>query len=145
MKDLNKGTRSAFFFPHQNESGYWWQGRTLASARLPRRRSSESRHVTGQLRNDLRAYAVDQLDWIFGLNPFDAACNSAKAATTPTTCWPNAPGGVCNRITSGFEDEHDIALMPAPQKDDPAQNWRWGNSGSRTAAGSCWRSPRRPH
>ena len=59
--------------------------------------------------------------------------------------WPNAPGGVCNGITSGFEDEHDIALMPAPQKDDPAQNWRWGNSGSRTAAGSCWRSPRRPH
>ena len=40
VKDLNKGTRSAFFFPHQNESSYWWQGRTLASARLRRRRSS---------------------------------------------------------------------------------------------------------
>lgn len=38
----------------------------------------------------------------------------------------NALGGVCNGITSGFEDESDIAFKPEKQKDDMLQNWRWG-------------------
>ena len=34
VKDLGGGKRSSFFFPHKNESGYWWQGE---SARHPPR------------------------------------------------------------------------------------------------------------
>jgi hypothetical protein len=128
VKDLGKATRSAFFFPHQNESGYWWQGENARLGSLAAAAFLGSRHVTGELRRDLRAYAVDQLDWIFGLNPFDASMQHGKGHNNPDYLpqWPNAPGGVCNGITSGFEDEHDIALMPSPQNDDPAQNWRWG-------------------
>lgn len=32
---------------------------------------------------------------------------------------------MCNGITSGFDDEHDIALLPPPYDQDPEQNWRW--------------------
>jgi hypothetical protein len=40
--------------------------------------------------------------------------------------YHNAPGGVCNGITSGFEDEHDIAFAPEPYSSRSDQNWRWG-------------------
>ena len=128
VKDLDKGTRSAFFFPHQNESGYWWQGENARLGSLAAAAFLGSRHVTGELRRNLHTYAVDQLDWIFGLNPFDASMQFGKGRNNPDYLseWPNAPGGVCNGITSGFNDEHDIALMPSPQNNDPAQNWRWG-------------------
>ena len=39
--------------------------------------------------------------------------------------WPNAPGGVSNGITAGVHDEHDIALLPAPEGEDPSHRWRW--------------------
>jgi hypothetical protein len=32
---------------------------------------------------------------------------------------------VASGITSGFDDEHDIALLPPPYDKDPAQDWRW--------------------
>ena len=38
----------------------------------------------------------------------------------------NGPGGVCNGVTSGFEDEADIAFKPLPWNDRPDQRWRWG-------------------
>ena len=44
----------------------------------------------------------------------------------PTEGYYNALGGICNGITSGFDDEGDIAFQPMPQNDDPLQNWRWG-------------------
>ena len=38
----------------------------------------------------------------------------------------NGPGGVCNGITSGFDDEADIAFQPLPQNNRSDQRWRWG-------------------
>jgi hypothetical protein len=128
VKDLGKGTRSAFFFPHENESGYWWQGENARLGSLAAAALLGARHTSGDMRRDLETYAVDQLNWIFGLNPFDASMQHGKGRNNPDYMpeWPNAPGGVCNGITSGFADEHDIALLPMPQAEDPAQNWRWG-------------------
>jgi hypothetical protein len=36
----------------------------------------------------------------------------------------NAPGGVCNGVTSGLDDERDIDFR-VPQDTDPSQSWRW--------------------
>jgi hypothetical protein len=38
----------------------------------------------------------------------------------------NAPGGVCNGITSGIEDEWDVAFRPMPWATDKEHSWRWG-------------------
>ena len=38
----------------------------------------------------------------------------------------NAPGGVCNGITSGLDDEADIAFRPMPAASQREQSWRWG-------------------
>lgn len=127
VKDLGGRARSAFFFPHENESGYWWQGENARLASLAAAALLGARHAPEAMRRELEAYAVDQLDWIFGLNPFDASMQHGKGRNNPDYMpdWPNAPGGVCNGITSGFDDEHDIAFMPPPHDRDPAQNWRW--------------------
>jgi hypothetical protein len=125
--DSGGGTRSAFFFPHRNESGYWWQGENARLASLAAAALLGRRHTPADLGSRLETYAADQLNWIFGLNPFDACMQHGKGRHNPDYMpdWPNAPGGVCNGITSGFDDEHDIALLPAPHDQDPAQNWRW--------------------
>lgn len=127
VRDLGQGKRSAFFFPHQNESGYWWEGESARLASLAAAAFMAGRHVPPELRRQLEAYAVDQLDWTFGLNPFDACMQRGQGRNTPdySPDWPSAPGGVASGITSGFDDEHDIALLPPPHDKDPAQDWRW--------------------
>jgi hypothetical protein len=117
---------TGFFFPHHNESGYWWQGEnarlgSLSTAALLAARRIPERAVP------LRRYAADQLDWILGLNPYDMCMLQGRGRRNPDLLPenPNAPGGVCNGITSGFADEHDIDFMPEPQSRDPLQNWRW--------------------
>jgi hypothetical protein len=127
VKDLGKGKRSAFFFPHQNESGYWWEGESARLASLAAAAFLGGRHAPPELRRELEAYAIDQLDWTFGLNPFDASMQRGQGRNTPdySPDWPSAPGGVASGITSGFDDEHDIALLPPPHDQDPGENWRW--------------------
>jgi hypothetical protein len=127
VKDLGRGKRSAFFFPHENESGYWWEGESARLASLAAAAFLGGRHAPPERRRELEAYATDQLDWTFGLNPFDASMQRGQGRNTPdySPDWPSAPGGVCSGITSGFDDEHDIALLPPPHDKDPGENWRW--------------------
>jgi hypothetical protein len=73
-------------------------------------------------------YASNNFDWIFGLNPFDVSMVDGLGYNNPEYVESvnlNFRGGVCNGITAGFSDESDIAFMPLPQNDDPAQRWRW--------------------
>jgi hypothetical protein len=126
VTELGGAKHSSFFLPHGNESGYWWQGENARLGSL----AAAAFIASGQLGGDGRAlatYATDQLDWILGLNPFDMCMLQGKGRNNPEyeIEQPNAPGGVCNGITSGFSDEHDIAFQPAPQASDPDQNWRW--------------------
>jgi hypothetical protein len=127
VSDLDGGKRSAFFFPHHNESGYWWQGENARLGSLATAALLASRDLDAQAAPGLRRYAADQLDWILGLNPFDMCMLQGRGRNNPELLPenPNAPGGVCNGVTSGFSDEHDIDFMPPPQDADHEQNWRW--------------------
>jgi hypothetical protein len=118
---------SAFFIPHQNESGYWWQGENARLGSLATAALLAARESSGNEARALRGYATDQIDWILGLNPFDMSMLQGRGRNNPDyiPVNPNVPGGVCNGITAGFEDEHDIAFMPPPQGNDIEQNWRW--------------------
>lgn len=160
--------RTSFFIPHNNESGYWWQGEngrvaSLAAAAMMQAITageegsaeedsagkefgagrSEAAH--GSLRapkagdggverhppqagmEDLRRYAADQINWILGLNPFDICMLDGVGRNNPEyeAAYPNAPGGICNGITGGVEDEGDIAFLPEPWGGDPLHRWRW--------------------
>lgn len=119
--------RTAFFFPHKTESSYWWQGEDARLASIAVASRWASPLLPESMRGPLRAHATRQLDWILGGNPFDRCMLYGKGRNNPDylEAWPNALGGVSNGITSGFEDESDIAFMPEPQAQDGAQNWRW--------------------
>ncbi len=119
--------RAAFFMPHDNESGYWWQGENARLASLAAAALLAARRFPEPVGEALRRYAVDQLDWVLGLNPFDACMLQGRGRNNPDYLpgFPNAPGGICNGVTSGFEDENDIAFLPKPWDKNPSHNWRW--------------------
>ncbi len=131
VQDVGGKPRSAYFLPHKNESGYWWQGENARLASL-----ATAANLAGplipELTSALRAHAQRQVDWILGCNPYDMCMLQGRGRNTPVYLPenPNAPGGVCNGITGGFDDESDLAYMPEPYAKDPAQNWRWSEQWS---------------
>jgi len=129
VKAVNENqNRSAFFIPHQNETGYWWQGENSRLASLSAAFYLTRIYMTKKQRAVAMEQASNNFDWIFGLNPFNVCMVDGLGYNNPEYVESvnlNFRGGVCNGITSGFSDESDIAFMPLPQNDDPAQRWRW--------------------
>ena len=66
--------------------------------------------------------------WILGRNPFDVCMLQGHGRNNPPyhPGFHNAPGGVCNGVTSGFDDEADIDFRPMPWAVDKEHSWRWG-------------------
>lgn len=128
VQPLGGEPRTSFFFPHENETGYWWQGENagicstayaaLCAARLP--------ECDGELRARLRVLAEDQVQWVLGLNPYDSSMMQGRGRNQAvySTVYQNVPGGILNGITGGVEDEHDIAFMPAGEV-EKGVTWRW--------------------
>ncbi|MFP4375019.1 MAG: glycoside hydrolase family 9 protein [Spirochaetaceae bacterium] len=122
--------RAAFFIPHENETGYWWQGENarLASLAAAALWAAAVEPPTGAVNAAaLRSYARDQMNWVLGLNPFDTCMMDGVGRNNPEYMpeFPNAPGGICNGITGGVDDEHDIAFLPEPHASSPLHRWRW--------------------
>ena len=126
-----------FFVPHENESGYWWQGENarLGSLATAARMAAlmditqgdvDASTLEATFIEPLQSYARHALDWLFGANPFDT-CMLQGWGQNPPRYEPgfwNAPGGVCNGITSGLADEADIDFRK-PEETEPAHSWRW--------------------
>jgi hypothetical protein len=128
VKDAGDGKRTAFFFPHRNETGYWWPGENSRLASLAAAALLGSRIATPGMVSDLRTYAGNQINWILGLNPFDICMLQGKGRNNPEDYEagaPNPPGGICNGITSDVTDEQDIAFLPAPYGQRADWTWRW--------------------
>lgn len=122
--------RAAFFIPHENETGYWWQGEnarlaSLAAAALWGGAAGGAEGRPGA--EALERYARDQTNWVLGMNPFDICMMDGVGRNNPEYMheFPNAPGGICNGITGGVYDEHGIAFLPEPQGSSPLHRWRW--------------------
>jgi hypothetical protein len=121
--------RTSFFVPHDNESGYWWQGenaRLGSLASLSFLLAQDPRFV--EFSPVLERFAQDQLDWILGCNPQDRCMLQGHGRNNPKyeEGFPNAPGGVCNGFTSRFEDDRGFQFGPANEEQDvPHQRWRW--------------------
>ncbi len=131
VKAVDGVKHDAFFIPHQNESGYWWQGENARLASLASMAFLAQPHLEDSaLKAQLSHYADDCISWVLGANPYDMCMLDGHGHNNPDYLpklgFFNALGGVCNGITAGFEDEADIAFNPPVHKDDMLQNWRWG-------------------
>jgi hypothetical protein len=121
---------SAFFFPHGSDASPWWQGENarLGSMAAAARMAANTFHEN---RDSLESFALDQLNWILGLNPFDASMLQGTGRNNPTYGffgtfeYTNAPGGIVNGVTSGFEDEEDIDLNLPYAVTGKDSDWRW--------------------
>ncbi len=65
-----------FFIPHENESGWWWQGENARLASLATAAIVGGRLVypgSGEfgIKPELAVFASDQIAWILGENPYD--------------------------------------------------------------------------
>ncbi len=121
--------RTRFFIPHANETGYWWQGENarLGSLAAAAFMACADMNLSSAQKKELHAYALDQLGWILGRNPFDTCMMHGAGRNTPPgeADSINMPGGIMNGITAGFHDESDIAFLPPAAADDPMHRWRW--------------------
>jgi|GEM_PF-28070 thiol-disulfide isomerase/thioredoxin len=160
VQDTLAHRRSAFFFPHGSEASPWWQGEDArlasmaAAARLaiplfaaaqpagsttqPAAASPSAPPVSAAsatsptpFTDSLETFALDQLNWILGLNPYDASMLQGTGHNNPaygffgTFEYTNAPGGIVNGITSGLEDESDIDFNLSYAKTKKDYDWRW--------------------
>jgi hypothetical protein len=68
--------RNGFFIPHENESGWWWQGEnarlaSLAAAAIVGGRLVYPGPGAFGVKTELANFASDQIAWILGGNPYD--------------------------------------------------------------------------
>ncbi|HTE01735.1 MAG TPA: glycoside hydrolase family 9 protein [Mucilaginibacter sp.] len=73
---LYKGAvKDGFFIPHENETGWWWQGEdarlgSLATAAIIGGRLTYPAQTGWGIKAPLATYASQQLSWILGCNPY---------------------------------------------------------------------------
>ncbi|HEY4110609.1 redoxin family protein [Puia sp.] len=151
VQDTLGRRRSSFFFPHGSEASPWWQGEDArlgsmaAAARLAvplftgdasAANSGDASAATAGDRNksfvdSLETFAIDQLNWILGLNPYDASMVQGTGHNNPaygffgTFEYTNAPGGIVNGITSGVDNEEDIDFNLSYAMTGKDYDWRW--------------------
>jgi len=126
--------RSSFFFPHDTETGEWWQGENarLASLAYAARLAAQQFADDPAFAHRLEAYALSSLNWILGLNPFDACMLHGNGRNNPWYMffgyweYMNSPGGICNGITAGMQDEHGIDFNLPYAETGGDHDWRWG-------------------
>ncbi len=133
VQSKNGARRTSFFYPHDADTAPWWQGENarLASLATAARLAVPLFAGDGRFQQRLQAYALDQLNWILGLNPFDASMLQGAGRNNPEyvffSSWEykSAPGGICNGITSGYQDEHDIDFNVPYEVTGQDSDWRW--------------------
>lgn len=141
--------KDAFFVPHTNETGYWWQGENARLASLAAAAMYGGRVSVGHVSlpqgvpDSVARYAAAQLDWVLGANPKGLSFfqglgrNAAEGYYTKTN--GHFTGGIVNGITScdasragcteGTGVDYRVAgefPMNAPSYTiGPWLSWRW--------------------
>lgn len=125
--------RDGFFIPHENESGWWWQGENARLASL-----ATAAIVGGRLvypgpgpygvRIDLGNFASDQMAWILGENPYDLCFMygfGKKNVPYMSASFGHGSGrgGISNGITGhdGNPDGSGIDFKTSANGNE----WRW--------------------
>jgi type 1 glutamine amidotransferase len=125
--------KDGFFIPHENETGWWWQGEdarlaSLATAAIVGGRLVYPGAGAFGVREDLARFASDQIAWILGKNPFDV-CLMFGFGTNNVPMMHSmfghgtGKGGVSNGIT-GKEGNPDGSGIDFKLEDN-GNEWRW--------------------
>ena len=130
---LNNQIKDGFFIPHENETGWWWQGEnarlgSLATAAIVGGRLIYPEKDGWGVKKDLAVYASDQLSWILGCNPY-SMCFMYQFGKNNVPYMSSSfghgsgKGGISNGIT-GKEGNPDGSGIDFKTKDN-GNEWRW--------------------
>jgi hypothetical protein len=133
VQHLNGEREKGFFFPHDTETTPWWQGENarLASLAAAARLSAQFFGDDAKFQDELREYALNQLNWILGLNPYDSCMMEGTGRNNPQYLfygsyeYKTSPGGIVNGITAGLNDYHDIDFEKGYVITGKDDDWRW--------------------
>ena len=131
---LYKGTvEDGFFIPHDNETGWWWQGEdarlgSLATAALVGGRLVYPAKSNWGVTKPLAGFASQQLSWILGCNPYSMCFMYGFGKNNVPYMHSNfghgsERGGVSNGIT-GKEGNGDGSGIDF-KTEDAGNEWRW--------------------
>ncbi len=125
--------KEGFFIPHENETGWWWQGEnarlgSLATAALRGRDALHSEKNNGGFKDSLAVFASQQISWIAGCNPYSICFMYGFGKTNVPYMHSNfghgsEKGGISNGITGkdGNGDGSGIDFKTEAQGNE----WRW--------------------
>ncbi len=131
---LYKGeVKDGFFIPHDNETGWWWQGEdarlgSLATAALVGGRLVYPQSGNWGVKPPLAAFASQQTSWILGCNPYRMCFMYGFGKNNVPYMHSNfghgsEVGGVSNGIT-GHEGNGDGSGIDF-KTEDAGNEWRW--------------------
>jgi len=131
---LYKGkVQDGFFIPHDNETGWWWQGEdarlgSLATAALVGGKLVYPAKGNWGVKDSLAVFASQQVSWILGCNPYSMCFMYGFGKTNVPYMHSNfghgsGKGGVSNGIT-GKKENGDGSGIDFKTEDN-GNEWRW--------------------
>lgn len=123
--------QNGFFIPHENESGWWWQGEdarlgSLAAALLVGGRLVYPGDGPLKVRADIGQYASNLTSWVLGVNPYNMCMMYGYGKNNVPYMASmyghgSGIGGISNGITGSEADGSGIEF----KVEDNGNEWRW--------------------
>ena len=130
---LKGNVQKGFFIPHENESGWWWQGEdarlgSLAAAAIVGGRLVYPGNAAFGVNQEVAEYASHLVSWVLGCNPFNICMmygfgQNNVPYMSSMYGHGSGRGGISNGITGkdGNGDGSGIAF----KMEDHGNEWRW--------------------
>ncbi|MDP5201976.1 glycoside hydrolase family 9 protein [Flavobacterium sp. DG2-3] len=128
----NNKIQDGFFIPHENETGWWWQGENARLASLATAAIEGGKSISipknSSTKKELDLFASQQLSWILGCNPYSMCFLYKFGENNVPYMHSNyghgsEKGGISNGITGkdGNGDGSGIDF----KTEDKGNEWRW--------------------
>ena len=130
---VNKAVKNGFFIPHDNESGWWWQGEdarlgSLATVLLRGGRLVYPDKGPLGVKPELEAMSLSLINWILGCNPYQVSMMYGYGQVNVPYMAAmyghgSGVGGISNGIT-GSKEKNDGSGIDFRYEDN-GNEWRW--------------------
>jgi hypothetical protein len=130
---LKDKVQDGFFIPHENETGWWWQGEnarlgSLAAAAIVGGRLVYPEENGWGVKKELAGYASNQVSWILGCNPYSMCFMYQFGKSNVPYMSSNfghgsGKGGISNGITGGKDNADGSGIDY--KTEDNGNEWRW--------------------
>jgi type 1 glutamine amidotransferase len=130
---FNTKIQSGFFIPHENESGWWWQGEnarigSLATVMLKGGRLVYPEKNALGVRADIAEYACSLINWELGNNPYQLCMMYGFGQVNVPYMAAmyghgSGIGGISNGITGGKQNADGTGIEF--KYEDNGNEWRW--------------------